>query len=242
LRVGWVKFDISQERKNPQRVQIEVSAAADAKEPDTLMYSFQPNSTTCNSVIWLTGLSGAGKSTIAWGLRDRLCAADQPVIVLDGDQVRNGLNSDLGFSKMDRRENIRRISEMAQLLSNQGQCVIVAAITPLTEYRTLAREILRDRYCEIHVDAPLALCEQRDVKGLYQLARRGQVDQFTGVTDVYEPPLAPALRVDTARCTVEEAINRVMALMTPHTRSVPNEQASSVEVAWTSRHSPSGPH
>ncbi|WP_431274070.1 adenylyl-sulfate kinase [Variovorax ureilyticus] len=165
------------------------------------------------SVLWLTGLSGAGKSTIARHLRACLVGRGAAVAVLDGDEIRRGLSQGLGFSDVDRRENIRRIAEMARLLSTQGIVVIVAAIAPLSRHRGLARNIIGAPYREVYVKASLSDCERRDVKGLYARARRGEVVKFTGVTDTYEPPLNPDLLVDTSTHGVHVAVSSLMALL-----------------------------
>ncbi len=162
-------------------------------------------------VVWLTGLSGAGKSTIAAGLRERLAAGGAVAVILDGDEVRSGLSRGLGFSPAERLENIRRIAHVARLLSTQGIVAIVAAVSPLRAQRALAREIVGASYHEVFVDAPLAVCERRDVKGLYARARQGELSTFTGVSDVYEAPLVPDLRVDTASCGVHSAVSQVVA-------------------------------
>ena len=162
-------------------------------------------------VVWLTGLSGAGKSTIAAGLRERLAATGTVAVILDGDEIRTGLSQGLGFSAPERRENIRRLAHVARLLSGQGIVAIVAVISPLREQRALARDIVGASYHEVFVDAPLAMCERRDVKGLYARARRGELTSFTGVSDAYEAPAAPDLRVDTAGCDVHGAVSQVMA-------------------------------
>jgi adenylylsulfate kinase len=156
--------------------------------------------------MWMTGLSGAGKSTIAQGLRARLQGEQVASVVLDGDEVRAGLSQGLGFSQADRSENIRRMAEVARLLSRQGMVVIVAAITPLQAQRTMAREIVGEAYREIHVHAPFALCEQ----GLYARARRNEIAAFTGISDSYEPPVAPDLVIDTSACRLADAVESLM--------------------------------
>lgn len=162
-------------------------------------------------VIWLTGLSGAGKSTIAKSLRLRAIAAGVPVAILDGDDIRRGLSQGLGFGQADRRENIRRIAEVARLLSDQGLVVIVAAVSPMRELRALARNIIGAAFREVYVSAPLATCERRDVKGLYARARRGEVTKFTGISDAYEAPLQPDLVIDTSDCEVAQATSALMS-------------------------------
>jgi len=161
-------------------------------------------------VVWLTGLSGAGKSTIARSLRLRAMADGVPVAILDGDDVRRGLSQGLGFGHADRRENIRRMAEVARLLSDQGLMVIVAAVSPMRELRAVARHIIGAAFREVYVSAPLATCERRDVKGLYARARRGEVTKFTGISDAYEPPLQPDLVIDTSACEVAHATSALM--------------------------------
>lgn len=158
-------------------------------------------------VLWLTGLSGAGKSTLAAALHEQLRHAGQPVAVLDGDAVRGGLCRGLGFSPEDRRENIRRVAEVAKLMREAGLVVICALISPLREDRAMARDIVgAEHFREVHVATPLAVCEERDPKGLYRHARAQALPQFTGISAPYEEPLAPALRLDTSRVDVVDAV------------------------------------
>lgn len=165
-------------------------------------------------VLWFTGLSGAGKSTIANGVEKRLHALGRHCYLLDGDNVRHGLNKDLGFTEADRVENVRRVAEVARLMVDAGLIVITAFISPFRAERMLARGRVEDgEFFEIHVDTPLAVAEQRDVKGLYAKARRGELRNFTGIDSPYEPPEAPELRVDTTTMTADEAADRVIALL-----------------------------
>jgi adenylylsulfate kinase len=155
--------------------------------------------------VWLTGLSGAGKSTLAVALKKALAETGRACVVLDGDTVRAGLNRDLGFGRGDRRENIRRIAEVARLMNDAGLVVITAFISPYQADRTLASDIIGgERFVEIHVEAPLEVCERRDPKGLYRKARRGEILDFTGISAPYEAPEAPAATLDTANRSVEE--------------------------------------
>jgi adenylyl-sulfate kinase len=157
-------------------------------------------------VIWLTGLSGAGKTTIARALDARLHAMGRLCAVLDGDVVRTGLNRGLGFSEEDRHENIRRIAEVARILMDTGVIAIVAVISPGKAMRQNARGIVGPSdFIEVFVRCPLEVCRQRDTKGLYKKAQAGQVAQFTGVSAPYEPPEAPDLVIDTDRVSIEEA-------------------------------------
>ncbi|MBP9217555.1 MAG: sulfate adenylyltransferase subunit CysN [Sterolibacterium sp.] len=162
-------------------------------------------------VIWLTGLSAAGKSTIANLVEKRLYALGHHTYLLDGDNVRHGLSKDLGFTAADRVENIRRISEVAKLMVDAGLIVLTAFISPFAAERRMARSILREgEFIEVHVDTPLAIAEQRDPKGLYQKARRGELKNFTGLDSPYEPPENPELRIETAHCTPDEAADQVI--------------------------------
>jgi adenylyl-sulfate kinase len=161
--------------------------------------------------IWLTGLSGSGKSTLAQALEMKLHTAGQHVYILDGDNIRHGLNSDLGFSSADRVENIRRISEVARLMVDAGLIVIVALISPFRADRELARHCFEfDEFLEVFVDTPLEICELRDVKGLYIKARCGEITEFTGISSPYEPPENPDVYID-GLCKIENCIEKVLA-------------------------------
>lgn len=166
------------------------------------------------ATLWLTGLSAAGKSTLAFALEKRLIAEGRACYVLDGDNVRHGLNRDLGFSAEDRNENIRRIAEVAKLMNDAGLIVITAFISPFKADRAMAREIIGERYFrEVYVSTPIAVCEQRDPKKLYQRARKGEVAEFTGITSPYEAPTEPALVIDTSILAQEEAVKRLAAIL-----------------------------
>ncbi|MCE9616299.1 MAG: sulfate adenylyltransferase subunit CysN [Lentisphaerae bacterium] len=166
------------------------------------------------ATLWLTGLSGSGKSTIAKQLESRLYARGQACFILDGDNVRQGLNRDLGFSAEDRAENIRRIAEVARLFNDAGLIVITSFISPYRADRQSARDIIGEsRFMEIYVDTPLGICEQRDPKGLYKKARAGEIERFTGISAPYEPPQAPALTLPTASDSLETCTDRIMALL-----------------------------
>jgi bifunctional enzyme CysN/CysC len=163
-------------------------------------------------VVWLTGLSGAGKSTIANLVEKRLHALGRHTYLLDGDNVRHGLNRNLGFTEEDRVENIRRVAEVAKLMVDAGLIVLTAFISPFRAERRLAREILADgEFVEVFVDTPLALAEQRDVKGLYKKARAGQLKNFTGIDSPYEAPEHPELRIDTTNTDPVQAAERIVA-------------------------------
>jgi bifunctional enzyme CysN/CysC len=167
------------------------------------------------ATVWLTGLSGSGKSTIASALEERLIGAGRFAYVLDGDNLRHGLNRDLGFDDASRAENVRRAGEVAQLLADAGAVVLVGLISPFTADRELARERHRAsglEFLEIHVDTPLEVCEQRDPKGLYAKARAGEIEGFTGVSAPYEPPASPDLRLDGAS-TIADAVDELVELL-----------------------------
>ena len=167
-------------------------------------------------MVWFTGLSGSGKSTLALALERELSARGILCKVLDGDNIRSGINSNLGFSAEDRRENIRRIAEVARLFVDLGVVTIASFISPERSMREMAAEIIgREDFKEIYVSTSIAECERRDVKGLYARARRGEIKDFTGVSAPYEPPVAPALAIDTTGKTVEESVNEILSLVLP---------------------------
>jgi bifunctional enzyme CysN/CysC len=162
-------------------------------------------------VLWFTGLSGAGKSTIANLVERKLHALGRHTYLLDGDNVRHGLNRDLGFTEADRVENIRRVAEVAKLMLDAGLITLVSFISPFRAERDMARSLAGDgNFLEIYIDAPLALAEQRDPKGLYQKARRGELKNFTGIDSPYEPPVTPELHIDTQRESAEAAAERIV--------------------------------
>jgi len=157
-------------------------------------------------VLWFTGLSGSGKTTLAFELEQRLFAKGYQVYVLDGDNVRHGLNSDLGFSPHDRAENIRRIGEVAALFAEAGNIVISAFISPYRDDRKLARSATLEGFHEVYLSADLAACEARDPKGLYKKAHLGEIADFTGVSAPYEEPENPDLEINTGNLGIEESI------------------------------------
>ncbi len=161
-------------------------------------------------VIWFTGLSGSGKSTIALGLEKRLHEKDFFTQVLDGDNVRTGINNNLGFSEEDRTENIRRIAEISKLFVNCGIITLNSFVSPTNAIRKLAKEIIgKDNFIEIFVDTPIEICEQRDVKGLYKKAREGKIKDFTGITSPFEAPKNPDLTIKTENRTIENCVEEV---------------------------------
>jgi adenylylsulfate kinase len=164
-------------------------------------------------VVWFTGLSGSGKSTIARAVENLLFESGRRAYVLDGDNIRHGLNKNLGFSPEDRAENIRRIGEVANLFAQSGVIALTAFISPYREDRDNARKIAGDSFIEVYVKCALEVCESRDTKGLYKKARAGEVKEFTGISAPYEEPLNPELTVDTAMETIDESAHRVLAAL-----------------------------
>ena len=160
--------------------------------------------------IWMSGLSGAGKSTIANALEKRLYAMGKKTMLLDGDNVRMGLNSNLGFSDEDRIENIRRIAEVAKLMNDAGLIVITAFISPYRQDRRNAKKIIGEGFREVYVSTSIAECEKRDVKGLYKAAREGKIAHFTGITSPYEVPEYPDVAVNTAEMDVEACVDHIL--------------------------------
>jgi adenylylsulfate kinase len=169
--------------------------------------------------IWLTGLSASGKSTLAYELERRLHDLGHASYVLDGDNIRHGLSSDLGFSADSRKENIRRISEVAKLFNDAGIVMITAFISPYRADRALAHDILgTERFVEVHVAADIAACERRDPRGLYQKARAGIIPDFTGISAPYEAPEHPSIRVDTGTLSVEQSVSQLLEVILPRLR------------------------
>jgi adenylyl-sulfate kinase len=170
-------------------------------------------------VVWLTGLSGAGKTTLATGLERRLFDAGRATYLLDGDILRRGLCGDLGFSAADRRENVRRAGEVAALFADAGSIAICAFISPSREDRDRIHRLLAPgRFIEVFVNAPIEICERRDVKGFYAKARAGLIKDFTGVSAPYEPPLRPELEIHTDRLTIAECVSAVFEHVTAASR------------------------
>jgi adenylyl-sulfate kinase len=162
-------------------------------------------------ILWFTGFSGSGKSTIADALETRLAEMGYHTYLLDGDNIRHGLNKDLGFSAEDRKENIRRIGEAAKLFVDAGIIVLTAFISPFRSDRAMVREIVEENeFIEIFVDTPLEVCEERDPKGLYAKARRGEIRDFTGIDSPYEPPERPEVHLYPASESVEQSVDRIV--------------------------------
>ena len=163
------------------------------------------------ATVWLTGLSGSGKSTIAVDLEKRLCERGVRTYILDGDNIRHGLNKNLGFSPEDRTENIRRIGEVAKLFTDAGLVAITAFISPYRADRDQVRALMKPGdFVEIFVDCPVEVCEQRDVKGLYKKARAGEIKEFTGISAPYEAPASPELTLKSHELTVDAAVQKAL--------------------------------
>ena len=166
------------------------------------------------AVLWFTGLSGAGKSTLAHAIEARLYLAGCRTYVLDGDNVRQGLCRDLGFTAADRQENIRRIAELAKIMLDAGLITLTAFISPFRADRENAKTLITPAdFIEIYCKCDLAICEQRDVKGLYQKSRNGEILNFTGISSPYEEPVNPELTLDTGRASLEECVTQVLELL-----------------------------
>lgn len=165
-------------------------------------------------MLWFTGLSGSGKSTVAIALERELHRRGRLCRILDGDNIRTGINAGLGFSAEDRRENIRRIAEVGKLFVDTGIITLAAFVSPTNDLRQMARDIIgEDDFKEIFVSTPLEECERRDVKGLYARARRGEVKNFTGISAPFEAPEHPALSLDTSKLSLEESVNEILKLL-----------------------------
>jgi adenylylsulfate kinase len=164
-----------------------------------------------SKVLWFTGLSGAGKSTLAHQVEEMLHKQGWYTYILDGDNIRHGLNGDLGFSEADRRENIRRVGEVAKLFVDAGIVVLAAFISPFIEDRDRVRALFEpDEFIEVHVRCDLKICEQRDPKGLYRKSRAGQLPQFTGIDSPYEEPIDPELTIDTGDLSIADSVQTIL--------------------------------
>lgn len=166
--------------------------------------------------VWLTGVSGSGKTSIATRLEEMLCEAGVLCQIVDGDIIRNGINKDLGYTLEDRLENVRRISEVTKLLNNCGIVTINAFISPTFEVRQMAKDIIGDeKFVEVHVDASIEFCESIDIKGLYKKARKGLIENFTGITSPYEPPKDPDVYIDSENKTIDESAKLLYEYILP---------------------------
>ena len=169
------------------------------------------------TMIWFTGLSGSGKSTLAIALERELYKLGILCRILDGDNIRSGINNNLGFSEADRTENIRRIAEVSKLFVNCGIVTIAAFISPTNAIRKMARDIVgKEDFLEVYVSTPIEECERRDVKGLYAKARRGEIKQFTGISSPFEAPNEAFISVDTSKLSLEESVKMLMEAILPH--------------------------
>ena len=172
-------------------------------------------------MLWFTGLSGSGKSTLAIALERELYNSGILCRILDGDNIRTGINNNLGFTEADRVENIRRIAEVAKLFVDCGVVTIAAFISPTEQIRQMAADIIgKDDFFEIYVNTPLEVCEERDVKGLYKKARQGEIKNFTGISAPFEAPLKPAITIDTSACSLEESINLLKKIIIPQIKPI----------------------
>ena len=170
--------------------------------------------------LWFTGLSGSGKSTVAIALEKKLSSEGVLCRIIDGDNVRCGLNAGLGFSPQDRKENIRRIAEVCKLFTQTGIVTLATFISPTREIRGMARDIIGEEdFMEIFIATPLEECEKRDVKGLYARARKGEIKEFTGISAPFEEPEDPAVRIDTSRLSLEESVRQIAAAVMPRIRT-----------------------
>ena len=172
-------------------------------------------------MLWFTGLSGSGKSTLAIALERELYNSGILCRILDGDNIRTGINNNLGFTEADRVENIRRIAEVAKLFVDCGVVTIAAFISPTEQIRQMAADIIgKDDFFEIYVNTPLEVCEERDVKGLYKKARQGEIKNFTGIPAPFEAPLNPAITIDTSACSLEESVNLLKKIIIPQIKPI----------------------
>lgn len=172
-------------------------------------------------MLWFTGLSGSSKSTLAIALERELYNSGILCRILDGDNIRTGINNNLGFTEADRVENIRRIAEVAKLFVDCGVVTIAAFISPTEQIRQMAADIIgKDDFFEIYVNTPLEVCEERDVKGLYKKARQGEIKNFTGISAPFEAPLNPAITIDTSACSLEESINLLKKIIIPQIKPI----------------------
>ena len=166
-------------------------------------------------VIWMVGLSGSGKSTLATGLENQLHELGYHTMLLDGDNLRVGINNNLGFSVEDRVENVRRAAEVSKLFAKNGTVTICSLISPTEGIRSMAKEIIGELYCEVFVHCPLEVCEQRDVKGLYAKARRGEIKNFTGIDSPFEAPQKPTIQINTHELSLDDSLEQLLENILP---------------------------
>lgn len=171
-------------------------------------------------LIWFTGLSGSGKSTVANALQNKLYEKEKLTYILDGDNVRHGLNGDLGFTIEDRKENIRRIGELSKLFVDTGIITLATFISPLREDREQVRKLLNEDFIEVYIKCPLEVCENRDPKELYKKARDGKIKNFTGIDSPYEEPENPEITVDTSELSIDECIEKILEYLVSHKKVI----------------------
>jgi adenylyl-sulfate kinase len=180
---------------------------------ESIFKSFELLNNHKTLVIWLSGLSGAGKSTLASAAQEALLKQGLRVSVLDGDILRKSLCSDLGFSQQDRSENLRRVAEVAKILSDNGNIVICSFISPLKSQRDTAQRILKDKFCEVFINSTLAVCEKRDTKGLYKKARSGEILNFTGISSKFEDPTNPHISINTEHESIKKSTDKLVTFI-----------------------------
>lgn len=206
LRIGIILFKLNIEIRQMKNLDIVKQDYKISKADREILLQQKP------VLLWLTGLSGSGKSTIADRVEQALHQQGFKTYLLDGDNIRHGLNSNIDFSETGRKENIRRIGEVAKLFLDAGIIVISAFISPFREDREAVRNLLKEgEFIEIHVDCPLEICEQRDVKGLYAKARRGEIPNFTGISSPFEIPTHPEITVHTDQEKLDDSVNKILS-------------------------------
>lgn len=213
-----INFGLDQRNKRKAKKEMDIKTATNivAHDFEVTQQKREERLGQKGKLIWFTGLSGSGKSTLSNATEKRLFAAGFATYALDGDNVRSGINSNLGFTEADRKENIRRISEIAHLMLDAGLVVCASFISPFVKDRDMVRQIVgAENYIEIYVSTPIEECEKRDIKGLYAKARAGEIDNFTGISAPYEAPSAPDISIDTSRVSVEKATEMIINHLIP---------------------------